>query len=391
MIKKLLLLIFFIGFLQVNSQINFRKITPPQTMAVTALYDSIYYWTMDTNIMVWNVYDKEVNFIYDANQNNTSYINQGWNDTVWFNQDRVTDTFDINNNKIYQMGQTWNGGVWKNNSRMTFSYDANNNDTSILREAWSGGIWVKTMQQIYTYDVNNNKTSFLYQYWSGSNLLNQFKSIYTYNSNNKMVNQLSQSWNGTIWVNYEQHIYTYNTNNYIVNDSSLYWTAGSWLTKYQTIYTYDANNNNVKQLSQTWNGTTWVNSSQISYTYDANNLILSQVYGGFNNVGILMQNDSTHYYYSSITGIKSLTINNNQVTVYPNPSSTFLNINLIKQKESSNTVKLTNIIGQTVLYKNIGKNVGLNEVINIADFAKGVYTLMITDDSNIVYRKIILE
>jgi hypothetical protein len=79
------------------------------------------------------------------------------------------------------------------------------------------------------------------------------------------------------------------------------------------------------------------------------------------------------------------------LTVYPNPASQVLNVSFAKQKESSNTVKLINIIGQPVFYKNIGKNEGANEVINISELAKGVYMLIVTDNANTVYKKIIIE
>lgn len=175
-------------------------------MASSELLDSVYYWMMDTSTMAWHLYDKETNFVYDANQNNISYINQSWNDTIWSNQDQITSNYDNYNNKINQVAQTWNGSTWVNNGQTVFGYDANNNDTSVIREAWNSGAWLKTFLYTYTYDVNNNKISFLDQYWSGSNLVNQYKSTYLYNTNNKMISQSVQFWNGTAWVYTEKHI-----------------------------------------------------------------------------------------------------------------------------------------------------------------------------------------
>jgi hypothetical protein len=80
-----------------------------------------------------------------------------------------------------------------------------------------------------------------------------------------------------------------------------------------------------------------------------------------------------------------------ELSVYPNPSSQLLNVTFIKEKESSNTVKLVNLIGQTVYYTKIAKNEGANEVINISDLAKGVYMLIVTDNNNTVTKKIIVE
>ncbi len=90
-------------------------------------------------------------------------------------------------------------------------------------------------------------------------------------------------------------------------------------------------------------------------------------------------------------GIEQVVQNNLLLNIYPNPSSTILNVTFTKEKESSNTVKLTNTLGQTVFYRNIGKNEGSNEVINLVGLAKGVYILIVTDNQNTVTKKIIIE
>jgi sugar lactone lactonase YvrE len=79
--------------------------------------------------------------------------------------------------------------------------------------------------------------------------------------------------------------------------------------------------------------------------------------------------------------------NNIQVTVYPNPASQVLNITFTKNTESSNTIKLVNLIGQTI-YSNV---IDKSEVIDISGFTKGIYMLVVTDDNNTVTKKIIIE
>ncbi len=90
-------------------------------------------------------------------------------------------------------------------------------------------------------------------------------------------------------------------------------------------------------------------------------------------------------------GVQSIGSNAFQLSVYPNPASQVLNITFIKEKASSNTVKLTTITGQTIFYKNIGKNEGANETINVTELAKGLYILVVTDNANTVYNKILIE
>ena len=80
-----------------------------------------------------------------------------------------------------------------------------------------------------------------------------------------------------------------------------------------------------------------------------------------------------------------------QVSIYPNPAADFINVTFTKQTESSNTIKLVNVIGQTVFYSNIGKNEGAQEVINLQSISKGVYLLIITDNGSTITKKIIVE
>jgi hypothetical protein len=89
----------------------------------------------------------------------------------------------------------------------------------------------------------------------------------------------------------------------------------------------------------------------------------------------------------SVAGIEQFVSNKEQVTVYPNPASTILNVAFIKNTESSNTIKLVNLIGQTV-YSNV---ISKNDVIDISGLAKGIYMLIITDDNNTAYRKVVIE
>lgn len=103
----------------------------------------------------------------------------------------------------------------------------------------------------------------------------------------------------------------------------------------------------------------------------------------------------TYYYIDDVSvidvatmSIKQEIVSNNQLSVYPNPTSQTLNITITKTTESSNTIKLIDVTGQTV-YNNVMK--GANEVIDISELAKGVYMLIVTDDNNTSYKKVIVE
>lgn len=90
------------------------------------------------------------------------------------------------------------------------------------------------------------------------------------------------------------------------------------------------------------------------------------------------------------SGIEEINANTQlELSVYPNPASEILNVTLVKKKPSSNTIKLMNAVGQTVFFRNIGKNEGANEPINIGSYANGVYLLIVTDDETTITKKAI--
>lgn len=93
----------------------------------------------------------------------------------------------------------------------------------------------------------------------------------------------------------------------------------------------------------------------------------------------------------NISGIEQIGNTSFEVVVYPNPTWDYLNITFTKSKISKNTIKLTDLSGRILFYKNIGSNEGAQEVINLKNFAKGMYILTITDNETIINMKIILQ
>ena len=106
------------------------------------LLDSAKAWGLDTTAMVFNqIVSKELNFVYDANNNNTSYVWQGWNGTALVNGNQSTYTYDVNNNQTSYLQQGWSGTAWVNQYLSTYTYDVNNNRASELDQNWSGTAW----------------------------------------------------------------------------------------------------------------------------------------------------------------------------------------------------------------------------------------------------------
>ncbi len=85
-------------------------------------------------------------------------------------------------------------------------------------------------------------------------------------------------------------------------------------------------------------------------------------------------------------GVNSLLLKD-YVSVYPNPSTNFLNIEVAEQYPSKMEIKLFNPLGKIVLETSFQKRYSLNT----SNYTKGVYILEIECDGKRAYEKIIIK
>jgi len=102
----------------------------------------------------------------------------------------------------------------------------------------------------------------------------------------------------------------------------------------------------------------------------------------FNECGDSIQ--TTREFVVSTVGIRKLSLNQKQLSVYPNPATTILNITN-QSGYVMQHVTVINILGQ-VLYQS-ASNSGNSHQINISTLAAGIYTLKIETNTGTVTRK----
>ena len=396
----------------------FKHQTPNQDSLIK-IFDSIYMWQWDTLNIGWRIYNKTINMVYNANHKQTSYIVQSWNESAWVNAEEQNLTYDVNNNLTSELIQSWNGTAWVNYTQFIFTYDVNNNWISGLNQNWNGSAWVNTSQTICTYDANNNMTSQSFQTWDGSVWVNNEKDSYTQDAHDNLINELVQNWNGSVWVNHTQFIniydvnnkltsglnqswngsawvnskaytLTYDVNNILISYLTQNWNGSVWVNYNQLTYTYNANNNWISGLNQNWNGSTWVNNSQNSYTYDANNFRKSNSYKYWNIAGTKVAGgDSTYYYFHTVLGINDLKMRDASITVYPNPSSKTITIELSHTTAiKSAFLTIISLNGQQLIARQISER---KTQLDISNLPSGVYFIRVTTDRTVEVGKIIKQ
>lgn len=122
----------------------------------------------------------------------------------------------------------------------------------------------------------------------------------------------------------------------------------------------------------------WVGQRNIkilfeSYNHGGNNLFLD-------NISI-----------SGLTGIQDAGNNHEEIRVYPNPTTGFVNL-FISNPSSRIDLSVINLQGQTVYTDHFSAKTGnLEKQFNLSGFAKGVYFFRIMSDQSTTVKKVILE
>jgi hypothetical protein len=269
-----------------------------QAKTFIAIYDSIYNWNWDTLTLAWDIVGKNINFVYDARLNMTSYLNLRWTGSAWVNSSQYSYTYDANNNQTNYIVQIWSGTTWTNQYQEIYTYNATNLITSTIEQTWSGSAWVNSYMDSYTYDANNNQISDVGQTWSGTAWVNYFQDNYTYDAYNNQINDIEQMWSGSAWTNNGQKNYTYDANNNQTNYVFQTWSGSAWVNDFQDFCTYDANNNKISVVEKNWDGSAWsIMADQGNFTYDANNNERSEAYKFYNTAGSKVNGGDSSYYF----------------------------------------------------------------------------------------------
>lgn len=96
-------------------------------------------------------------------------------------------------------------------------------------------------------------------------------------------------------------------------------------------------------------------------------------------------------FFFILSGVADIGILNN-ITIYPNPTTGELFIEMEITKAQDLELKLLNVVGQVIYEEKLNKYVGnYQKVIDVGVYAKGVYTLQLLSDEGVINRKVVVE
>lgn len=349
-----------------------------------------------------------------------SSINQYYNGGSWTNSWGYNYEYD-NNNLISETYLRWENGQWVIGDKTTYTYNANNKVTEVLYQEWNNLTkqFENSEKELYTYS-NGKVTQMISKKWENSQWVDDGKFTLAYNGNNLLESGLGFSWDGTQWVNKDRESYTYTnnkltgdfgetfknsqwqndfrgtyayTNNKITSFINEDWSNGVWSQTENTVFQIDATGNRTSETNVYNNGTykeeyIYDTSSQMSsfahpfadktgldiifedFPYVNKILYTNQYNYNTQTSSYNLSNRTTYNYNSTITlSVEQPEIPNTSITVFPNPTTSILNLNFPKAVTVDKVV-IIDVTGKTVLQQD--KN---NAQINVEKLGSGFYIL----------------
>ncbi len=321
-------------------------------------------------------------------------IDQQWESTAWVNSYKYVYNMDISDkNSPKFMSATflvWNGSAWENYQQyINISYQEGYHSVqadfwTFTSQSWVNGAWLTIQDR--TYDATTKiaiETEKREKTMGGNDYMNYQRQTTTYDANINPLNKIVELWETTAWVNNSKEIYTTDANNNCTGGLIQYWKK-NWVDSCKYTITFDANKNMTSSNYQNWNGSTWVKSSQTNLKYDANSFIINQSSKDWDLAGVaISRGDSTYNYYRTVlAGVNSLKMADANVAVYPNPTTSHIQIKGIEGKANLNVF---GIDGKLVLSKAFTDK----ETISVGTLAKGIYMIRISTAEGIIEKKLV--
>lgn len=410
-----------ISYGSLNKQIRaihtrtFDKWGKPTKMSVISYsnylktYYNIYIYDINGNLIIeqskyydgypdiWRDY-KKIEYSYDNLSRLTDYINYFSDNGTWYYENKYSYTYDNLNNiktitqSVYDYTYTNN---WNANFRDTIIYDTMNRVIEITQYYNPDNVYQPGTSEIYSYDSNGNINNAKHYRWSATyqgawyTIIEQEDSFYYYD-NNSLRYVKSYKWNypcGGGYVITTQLIefqYKYNdAGDLILKKCIVAPFADSPYIK-SISYIYDQWQNSIKGKAVYTNN----KSSVPPILYNLSLELYSQQNSIMQYTGPYFSNEYYAHYQAFIAPSEVNTLNADKIEIFPNPSNEFLTISNSKNLPI-NKISFFNLLGQNIF--NLEINGNKEDIkIDLNNFEKGPYLLLIYTDNEILSRKIIV-
>ena len=370
--------------------------------------------------------DWKTTYTYDDYGKMTNYIVNNWNDSQWKNEAKTEFNYDSDRHLIQTKDYYWSDTQqWIANQKIEYTYDSNGNLSQEIHYNWNLHNWEQYNKGEYIYDTDERRIKDIYYSWDSGHWIISMEIEYNYN-NDKLIQKVLLI---NFWDNYKMD-YSYDTIGNLTQTIS-YVSSNPWAIMGKTEYTYDEYGNPSQSIYYGWNETLsqWYNSEKVEYSYNnscsSSDLVLPYFYDNEEYsivylhqmlpqnmfyIGLdvkirdmffrhMMTNsleydwnsdlstwELTQTYDYSYSESEILSISNvtpEQIKIYPNPVTEYLNIQLTNELRLE-SIKLFNALGQ--LIKDSSKS-----SIDVSNLNKGLYYARIETNKGKATKKVIIK
>lgn len=298
-----------------------------------------------------------------------------WGETIWANHVLNTFAYNDNNQLSEQVTRDWFAQAWRNLFRTLHFYDSTGNLSVSIREIWNGLTWEGIVRTTRTYDSSNRIITSVDEKVVEGNWVEKSWIEFTYGPNGLLETQYTL-YHVTGGIYDESNVVlTYNSQNQLilitVQEPLGPTGSGIWGDIGRTMIVYE--NSTITRTFQRYLQDTWTNNSQDVKVYENEKLKISIRKEWEEDSLIWISKDSSYYFYSTPTGIENV-ISDESFLVYPNPATTYLNINVSNSAFEEGHFLLFSHQGQKLLEGNIS---GANMFLYLEKYIPGMYYLVI--------------
>ena len=322
-------------------------------------------------------------FSYNSTGQITECILQNWQLNAWQNDKREISVYNAAQKLEEFSSQRWSNGTWGSAQNYINEYDVAGNCTQTIRRYRNGNSWDNDDRTIISYDANHHVISILSDKWIGGIWQPEEKATMTYNSNGDLLSTLKQDYIAGVWENTDRETFNFSGNKKTESFQESF-DGGVWNKEIKTNYSY-ATSGLLEYLTvQFWDNPSseWLDDYRLGIGYNSHNLISFIYSENWIPAGNWQKDKKYNFFYESYEGENTQLANLAQeadVNIYPNPTSTILNVVINWKTPQSSTMVVYDISGRICMLQNLEKAEHANAQIDISKLPTGTYYLKITN------------
>ncbi len=334
--------------------------------------------------------EKMENYIYtydDHGDNIIEVLQKKKTETdSWINYIKYINTYYTDSKLKTQIYQEWNidNNKWENYFFSKIKYE-NDKVISQYWDKWENDTFKTYYRELFTYNTNRELIHKLIQYYNANDDTwgNSKEYIHKYNDFGRKILYVFLKRNKRT----TKHKTEYDSENRFLNFT---WLTGSenntWINRWFTSALYSANQKQVTYLSNFWDKekNQWAENTLDKYYYDDYDNLIEYTNRKKEKEEAIWENNYRKVFFWSKKLVNKVKEINNQITLYPNPCSSFIDISGFRSNQSLKKIQIFSIYGQ-LLKKSESRS---NEIhLNLSNIRKGIYILKIISDNKMTKKR----